>query len=212
MGFSVLQRGDLNHEILIWFLARDTETDATRGFGFWTGIEDITLTVESEVRDYAAGGSIVGVDAITASKGLSVETQRVVLSAIHSDIENMLRGYDARQAPCQIHVLRRDPLTNAKLGFDRPFKGFLNVAPITSGQIGGDAIAEAELLGSEYLLTKGLSSKKSHEAQQLRQGDPFMKYATTSGSETIYWGTRAYVPPTPAPTPAPGVGNWWDYG
>jgi len=219
MGYSVLGRGDLSHDILIAFDAAHKDTGELRDFGFWTGVENASFVVDGQPRTFVAGGSIVGMDKVTASKGLTVESQRLTLSALQVDVMDMLRGYEARLAPCRVYVARRDPVGNQLLGIDRVFKGFLNTVKVTSGQTDGHAFVRAALVGSEYLLTKGLSLKKSHAAQQNRQSDQFMKYATTTGKEPVYWGTRAYEPPAPSPflpggggSGSGGGGNPWDHG
>jgi len=131
--------------------------------------------------------------------GLVVRMQRLTLSPLSPEVAQMLRGYDPRLAPVEIHRALFYPESRELVAEPRRvFKGWIDQAPITTPAIGGAAMAEVSLASAARALTIPLAAKKSDETQRRRGGDRFRRYADVSGQVEVWWG-EARANPTPTP-------------
>jgi hypothetical protein len=131
--------------------------------------------------------------------GLVVRMQRLTLSPLSPEVAQMLRGYDPRLAPVEIHRALFYPESRELVAEPRRvFKGWIDQAPITTPEIGGAAMAEVSLASAARALTIPLAAKKSDETQRRRGDDRFRRYADVSGQVEVWWG-EARANPTPTP-------------
>lgn len=187
MPYPVVNNGALSIEVLLWIEAVDRGSHLPEALGLWTGDENQRFTIDSQQREYFGAGGVLDVPSIVSAAGFNVQSQSASLAILTPEVEQLIRGYDARQAPVEIHVARFDPETNVLLGIDRVFRGWLDKAPISSGQKSGSANLEVSLASNSRVLTRPSTLKKSDESQRQRGGDRFFKYADVSGSVPVYW-------------------------
>lgn len=174
---------------LLWVSARNRTTNALETLGLWTGAEDLAFVIDGETRGYVGAGAMLSIDPIIYSVGLEVRMQRMRLSSIDAAVEQLVRGYDARLAPIEMHVARFD-LSNGAL-IDTPelkLRGTVDEMPIHTPEQGGDGYIDMAIATQSRSLTRTLTVRKSDESQKLRGGDQFRKYADVSGKVTTYWG------------------------
>lgn len=189
MTFPVVERGPLAIDVLLWVVAKSRATGAAEAMGLWTGHDVISLTVEGAARTYYGAGTVLGINDIVSQMGTNVQMQSVRLNALTPEIEQMIQGYDARQAPVEIHLRRVDPETGAELDITRCFKGFLDGAPIATGAKGGSSALEAQLASSARNLTRTVALRRSDAShQRAHAGDGFFRHAAVSGSVPVWWG------------------------
>lgn len=188
MAFSNVLRGSVHADALFWIEARNVQTGSPETLGIWTGEYNRTFQIDGQPRDYVGGSGLLAISNLMSRVGIFVQRQSVELSGLKPEIETLMRGYDVRNAPVEIHSLRRDVETNEILATDLVFKGWLNKAPSTIGQIGGKAKIKCELVSSARLLTRKLALVKSDAIQSQQGGDEFMKYADVSGAAEVFWG------------------------
>lgn len=188
MAFSNLLRGAVHADALFWIEARNVQTGDPETLGVWTGSFDRQFEIDGETRPYVGAGGFLTIGNLMTRIGLFVQRQTVELSGLKPEIKNLLNGYDARQAPVELHSLRRDPETNEITAIDPIFKGWLNKAPSTVGQLGGKAKIKCQCVSSARLLTKKLALVKSDAIQSQQGDDEFMKYADVSGNAEVFWG------------------------
>lgn len=188
MSFAQIPRGPVVAEALIWFEAKNRETSEMETIGLWTGMRNASFMVDLVSRDYIGAGGLLEIDPIVSQAGLVVQSQTATLSGVAPEVELLIRGYDARQAPVEIHAARFDPDTNNLLGIDLVFSGWLDKAPVRTGRRGGKATVTATLVSSARELTRTLPIKRSDATQQLQSGDRFLQYSDVSGSVEIFWG------------------------
>ncbi|WP_174843492.1 hypothetical protein [Thalassococcus sp. S3] len=192
--------------LLFWIEARNRETDAVETIGLWTGDDHVTFAIDGQSRVYYGAGAILEIDPLVFEEGLNVRTQRLIVSAIAPEVEQMIRGYDPRLAPCEIHVAHFDPETGALIDApERVFKGNLDKAPITQPALGdGEATAELSLLGPAYQLRRTLPLKKSDQSLRARAPDDgFRKYTDLTGAIDTYWGEIKAAAPQAKPADPP---------
>lgn len=190
MTFPVVARGSVVAEALIWFEAKNRETDAAETVGLWTGARNQSFNIDGQTRQYMGAGGALSVEPLIAQKGLNVQSQTITLSGIAPEVEVLLRGYDARQAPVEIHLARFDSETNNLIGLDRVFRGWLDKAPVVSGRTRGTATVTCTLVSAARELTRTRPTKRSDATQKLQAGDRFLRFNTVSGAVKTYVGMK----------------------
>lgn len=192
MPFTAAARGDVIAETLIWVKAKEKATGNPVSIGFWTGAENRTFNVDLEARDYIGGGAALEVPDITTSIGLRIQSHNLTLSKLKGEAAEMVRTLDLRQADVELHSLRIDPETRQIIALDEVQLGFFNRVTITEGRKGGASRIVAAIVSTARWLTVSLPLKNSHEAQQKRGGDQFLKYAdatsSSGGAVKEFWG------------------------
>ena len=178
--------------VLVWIEALNRETGAAETIGLWNGADHRVFTIRGEERTYYGAGGLVAVDPITSRTGLGVRMQRIVFSPLAPEVEQLIRGYDARFAPVEIHRALFDPDTHNLV--DEPhrrFRGFLDkISPFKTGPKGDKVTIELQLASAARALTIPLSRKRSNETLRARApDDAFRKYTDVSGTITVKWGT-----------------------
>lgn len=176
-----------------------TSAGADKVFNFWTGPDDVTVSVvsaidgASEGRDYIGGGALVDVPAIVDGVGLDARSHEFGLNPLHTSIQDMVFGNNIRVAVVELHRGLRDPDTWALVS--TPFPYFLGRVDGLSHDVGaasGDTPAEARMtlmvIGNMIDLTRTNPALKSDEQQKLRSGDRIRRYADAAGSYPVAWG------------------------
>lgn len=181
--------------VTIW--PKDRETGVRTAFGFWTGDDPITTSVisgstgNSETRSYY-GGVNLSVPPIPRTSDLTVQSFEISLSQIADAVQTVLRGYDARLAPIEVHVWVLGA-SGAPVSAPEPeFIGIVDEAGITTPVAGGDGKASMTIVSEAMLmLTRKNPRKRSDEGQKRRSGDRFGRYSNTAGYTRVYWGEDA---------------------
>lgn len=180
---------------LVWFVARSLDGLSTQPFGFWNELDTATVSVlrgdtgTTENRVYEGDGSLLDISPIVLTSDLTVQSVTISLSQIHASVQNMVRGYDIRSAPVEIHRILFDPQTNQPVASAiSRFMGKVDKAPIgtpTPGQEGSIPITCRSILSE---LTRTNPAKKSDEHQKTRSGDRFRQYSGVA-DVPVFWGT-----------------------
>lgn len=177
--------------VLIWIIAKDRSTGAPTPLGLWNGDDVLSFTIGGVARTYYGAGALLGIDPIIYGSGTFVRTTRANLSPIAPEVAQVIRGYDPRLAPVEIHRALFDAETMALIAEPhRVFKGWIDEVRITTPEIGGDASCEVTMASAARALTRTLPLKKSDETQKLRGSDRFRRWADISALVDVYWGER----------------------
>lgn len=190
---------------LVWITARNIATGLPEALGLWSGEQDATLTVEGQNRTYTGAGGLLTVEPLTAGVGLSVRTHRLGLSAVAPEVEDLIKAYDTRFAPIEIHRAIFDAQTRQLIGVPhRRFRGVINGVLFPTETAGAAPSAMVDCVSETRVLTRGLAVKKSDASQRARGGDRIRRYGDISGAVPVYWGEMRFdaaVPPPVAPAP-----------
>lgn len=193
---------------LIWASAKNRTTGLIENVGFWGGDDDETFTINGASRLYLGAGRVIASDPIVQDIGLSIRTVSIQLSGIDEAVQQAYRGYDLWLAPVEIHEAYFDTVSHNLLAEpNRIFKGWLNEAPVATGEENGESSVEFVLASNSRALTLKLGVKKSDESLRQRYAtDAFFEYADVSGAVVWAWGeelkgTGAGSAPKPKPTP-----------
>lgn len=196
---------------LIWIKARNRDTGAVEAAGFWTGPYDQAFVVDGETRSYIGAGAALDIDDIPGGTGLDIRYITARL-AIVDEVEDVIRGYDPRLAPAEIHTVAFDLSTGNLISAPRRiFKGAVNETPITVPVEGGDAFLEVTLASSARELTRTLPLYRSDGEMRRRSGtDRFREHVSTTGIRQVAWGEAQVrsneVADAPAAKPASKAG------
>ncbi|MDE4059776.1 hypothetical protein [Phaeobacter gallaeciensis] len=196
-------RGGLVPQRLVWIKARNRSTGAVEAMGLCSGLDDLTLTLGGEVRTYLAVGALLQSEPITAGSGLAVRVHQLQLAAVAPEVEGLVKGYDTRFAPVEIHRVLFAPNSNQMAGVPHPvFRGMVNSIDFPTVEPGGSPSCTVEVVSETRVLTRTLATKKSDDSHKARGGDRFRRYGDISGAVPVYWGELRISPPAdPAPAP-----------
>ncbi len=194
-------RGGIIARRMVWIEARNRETGLPETLGLWAGEDDIATVVEGQLRTYLGVAGLMQGEPITAGTGLSVRVHQLRLAAIDRRVEDLVKGYDTRFAPVEIHRAILDPETQALQGAPhRIFRGLVNSIDFPEAEPGADPMCTVEVVSETRLLTRTLALKKSDESQRARGDDRLRRYGDISGVVPVYWGELyAAAPADPAP-------------
>ncbi|WP_265518973.1 hypothetical protein [Nitratireductor luteus] len=185
-----------------WVTVRDRVDGSEEEVGLWSGDDTITVDVISGqtglpvTRTYV-GGVDLQVGNIPRVSDMTIQTIDVSVSAIDSTVQLMVRGYDARLAPVEIHTGVLDPDTRLPVSpAEVEFLGQIDEAPIETAAVGGESrIPFAVRSDGILMLTRTNPKKRSYEAQKRRQGDEWGLYANSVGTWRVPWGEEAQGTP-----------------
>jgi hypothetical protein len=175
--------------------AKDRGTGAIEELCLWTGHVPVTAPVKrpsdgtSDNRDFQAAGAILSIQSIPAGMQTEVRTIRIKLSKLSPAALNIIRSYDAKMAPIEIHRGLFDPDTRQLVS---PalcrFDGYINSAPLKTPKVKGEGYIELECVSRSRILTRTSGMLFSLETLKLRAGDLFGKFLDVAGAWRVWWG------------------------
>lgn len=197
--------------VLVWVTARNRTSGLPEQIGLWNGGYDRSFTINGVARTYVGAGALMQIPPLVYQVGLAVRMHRLTMSPIDQAVANLVRGYDTRLGPIEIHRAVFDPNTTLLVSEPhRLFKGIVDEMEETRGA-NGEIRLECTVASSSRYLTRTLTLKRSDESQKLRTGDRFLRYADVSGEVDVYWGENregSAGSGGPAPMPfVPGFGG-----
>lgn len=184
-------QSDIVAHVLLWIAARNRDTGATETIGFWTGDDHQVFTIQGEARTYYGAGDVLEVPPLTYEAGLRVRMHRFGLASLAPEVALMLRGYEPRLAPIDVHRALFYA-SNGALAADphRVLSGSIDEAQITVPETGGQGSASITVASSARALTRSLPICKSDAQLQKRAGDRFRRHVDVSGSVEVFWGSK----------------------
>ena len=189
-AYNAARRGQWRF-VLLWVVPRDRNTGALEPTGFWTGPHDQQFVINGETRTYFGAGAALGVDDIPGGTGLDIRYVSAQLG-LRSEAEEVIRGFDPKLAPVEVHTVAFDLDTGNLISEPRRiFKGNVNETPITTPAEGGDFSLEITLASSARALTRTLPLYRSDSELRRRSGtDRFRNHVSTSGLRQVAWGEK----------------------
>ena len=183
---------------MIHVLARNRETGAQEALGLWQGDDHLTLAIGDVNRTYYGAGGLIGVEPIRAGIGLEVRMLQVALSPLTPEVAQLLRGYDTRLAPAEVHrgllSLETGQLIAEPI---RVFRGWVDEVKLKTGEVGGTGAvgdtgeATVTLASAARGLTRALTLTRSDaEMRRRNAGDRFRDYADIAGEVGVWWGEK----------------------
>lgn len=181
---------------LVWIKARNLATNQFETLGLWTGVEPGTFAVDGETRTYVPADGALHSEPVSSVGNLEVRMHQLQMAAIAPEVEELIKAYDTRFAPIEMHRAFFDPETRQLVSSPhRVLRGQINKVDFPRAEVGGDPICTLEIASDTRDLTRVLNQKKSHSAQAARSDDQFRKYGDVSQSVPVYWGEKRVSTP-----------------
>lgn len=162
---------------------------------FWTGDEDVEMTVVSGLNGLPSARLFYGavelrVGSIPRVSDLTIQTITVSLNVFADPVAQLVRGYDIRLAKVEIWDMLLDPTSRRPISTPQlVFLGEVDGSPIETPEVDGEASVKLKCVSDAIsMLTRKNYTKSSYEAQKLRGGDEWGKYANTVKTWRIPWG------------------------
>lgn len=165
--------------------------DGVNTFGFYNDI-DPSVSVDvidgqtgsTVARTYEGAGALQNISDIPLTVGLNIYKVTVNLSNIHPTVQNMVRGYNLRNAWVEIHRGLIDPATGRLV--DPPMLHFMGtVNQANPRRPGGIAVTVTSITNE---LTRTNPALFSDATIRRRGGDRFLRYADIMGDVKVTWG------------------------
>jgi hypothetical protein len=183
---------------MIHVVARNRATGGQETLGLWQGDDHLTIAINGVNRSYFGAGTLIGMEPIRAGIGLEVRMLQLALCPLTPEVALMLRGYDARLAPAEIHrgllSLETGQLIAEPI---RVFRGWVDEVKIRTGavsetgEVSGNSEATVTLASAARGLTRALTLTRSDaEMRRRNAGDRFRAYTDIAGEVGVWWGEK----------------------
>jgi len=177
---------------MVHVIGRNRQTGAQEALGLWQGDDHLTIAIDGVNRTYYGAGALIGVEPIRAGIGLEVRMLQATLSPLTPEVALLLRGYDTRLAPAEVHrgllSLQTGQLIAEPI---RVFRGWVDEVKIRTGEVGGTSEATVTLASAARGLTRALTLTRSDtEMRRRNAGDRFRDYADIAGEVGVWWGEK----------------------
>lgn len=178
--------------MLIWPADREAPSVRTP-IGIWAGEDAEDILVQDMVTGVATTRTfytgLLGHDDITEAVGLEVRSLGVSLSRLEPAVRVAFYEKNPRGAAAQLYTRAYDPDTGRPVaGLPEPlWSGFVDTAPDSRPEPGGDSVIRAGLVSTASLLTITSADTKSDAAQRRRMGDRFRRYKSTTADWEVPW-------------------------
>lgn len=177
---------------MVHVIARNRETGLPEALGLWQGDDHLTIAIGEINRTYYGAGGLIGVEPIRAGIGLEVRMLQLALSPLTPEVAQLIRGYDARLAPAEVHrgllSLESGQLIAEPI---RVFRGWVDEVKIRTGEVGSTGEAMVTLASAARELTRALTLTRSDaEMRRRNPSDPFRSYTDVAGEVGVWWGEK----------------------
>ena len=175
---------------MVHVIARNRATSVQEALGLWQGDDHLTIAIGGANRTYYGAGALIGVEPIRAGIGLEVRMLQLALSPLTPEVAQLLRGYDARLAPAEVHRALLSLETGQLIAEPiRVFRGWVDEVKIRTGEVGGTGEATVTLASAARGLTRALTLTRSDaEIRRRNAGDAFRRYTDIAGEVGVWWG------------------------
>lgn len=193
---AIRDRTAIRPRNFIVITAKDRVTGDPSVRCFWDEAETVAVNVIDEVGDtvshnFVGDGAILNVDPIPMRIGLEVRTIQIVLSALHGEVQNLVRGDEPRGAKVEIYRGLLSKSSGLLVAAPRiRFLGKINEAPIDTAAVGGESTVTLRVVSHTRELTRTNPAKKSDAQQKRRSGDRFRRHSGKAAQwlADVWWG------------------------
>ena len=162
------------------------ENNNTVTLGYWSGLHDLTITIDGEARFYEGVGPALQPEAFREETGTTVSRHRTVVEGLGPMGRVFFRSLDVQQAAIELHHI----MTSAGglvIGTRRMARGVVDRADLEIGANGVSAEVAVEMSSEAMAGTRVLQAMKSHAHYLERGGDTSMEYASLKDAEGDRW-------------------------
>lgn len=213
---NALAARELAARDFIWFIARDRVTGDPVSSGVWSDIGNVTATVidpdtgSNSDRAFYGSGTLIQCSDIPLVSNMTVQNVTITMSQIDDIVEQLVRGYDIKQARVEIYRGLFDPNSRAMVSpaFCR-FVGFVDGLQITTPSENSDGGVVLTCTSYTQELTRSNPDTRSDASQKRRSAtDDFFADAAAVGNWEHFWGKKKGSVKTVKPKGLFGLGNF----
>ena len=172
---------------LIWARPIDRATGLRVGIGFWTGIDNDNRTIAGETRLYFGAQGAIDMPPLRTAKGLDIQTIDIGM-AVTPEAEFLVRGYEPRLAPLDIHIEVTDPADNSLIERSLQWRGTIDTIDLPTPALGGERMMTVRCATTARRGTLTRQGFKSNQTQVGRSGDRFRAYGSLGNVVSDAWG------------------------
>ena len=192
---EALQQGALKERKFYTITAPPFGVGATGTAHFWNDLGLFTCFVVDGIagvpveRTFTGSGTLISCSAVPLTADLNPRNVTITLNQTDRRIDSLVRGYNLRNAYCQIHSGLFDPQSHAMISPGVcEFTGFVDGCTIRSPSAGSAGSVELRIVSHTRETTRAGYATRSQADQQFRNAsDTLMKYTSIIGAVQIYW-------------------------
>lgn len=192
---AALQARQLMARDFIWFVVRDG-AGAPVNDGYWSDFGTITADVINpetglaQAREFFGAASLIAISAITLSSDITVQRATVTLSQCADRVNELIRGYDCKQARVEIFRGMYNTDTRGMVAPAVPrFVGFIDHIEIKTPSENEQGAVVLTCVSHTQEMTRSNTDTRSDASQKRRSAtDNFYQDTATVGSQEFFWG------------------------
>jgi hypothetical protein len=197
-NFTLLQQRILMPRDFLWIKARALDTGAPFNYGFWSDVGDVQAQVLNpdtglpNTRNFEGSGSLIQISDIPLVANISVQNVAISMSQLDPGVENIIRGYDMKQAGIEIYRGLFNPESRQLVepAFCR-WIGFVDIVNIKTPKENDAGSIELTCASHTQEMLRSNPDTRSNESQKKRHPtDNFYQDTTVVGEWEHFWGTR----------------------
>ncbi|UXN62913.1 hypothetical protein N8E89_09310 [Phyllobacterium sp. A18/5-2] len=198
-NLALLQARQLVARDFLWIKARELGTGVPFNYGFWSDVGDVQAQVINPdtglavTRNFEGSGSLVQISDIPLVANITVQQVSISMSQLDPGVENIVRGYDLKQAGVEIYrglldVASRQLLVPALCRF----VGFVDSVSIKTPKENDAGSIDLTCASHTQEMTRANPDTRSNDSQKRRSAtDNFYQDVTTVGETEFFWGSKA---------------------
>jgi len=198
-NYAALQARQLVARDFLWLVARDRSTGANFSYGFWSDVGDVSAPILNpntglaETRNFEGSGTLIQISDIPLVANLTVQTITISMNQIDPAVENIVRGYDLKQAQVEVYRGLFSPVSRQLVApAVNRFIGYVDQVEIKTPKEGEEGGITLTCASHSHEFTRYNPSTRSHEDQKLRDpNDDFFVDASTVGEWEHFWGQKS---------------------
>lgn len=156
---------------------------------------DLGIPVE---RTWTGSGTLVQISEIPLVSNLTVQSITIALSQVDSNIDRIIREYDAKQGRAEVYRGLFDPVSRQLVApAECRFVGFIDQVEVTTPSEGNEGGVTLTCTSHTQELTRSNTETRSDASQRLRDpNDAFYKDTAVVSDWEVFWGSKKGKMPT----------------
>lgn len=181
--------GRPNYHLAVVLTPKDLTTGNPVTVGYWTGWEDISLSLGGVSQTLFATKGALDADNAVAETGTNIRNHNVSINGLSQQGVDLIQAYDLRFRPATLWQLCFTQGSQF-MGARTIMTGKVDKQKLTIGAKGRASRLSITIASSAREGTRTLALKKSHASYLLRDGDTAAEYASLTDVDSDYWGPK----------------------
>lgn len=194
----MLESNQLEPRDFMTIFARRRDTGEIISDSMWSDVGDINANVVDpdtgaiQTRSFYGSGNLVKISDIPLVSNMSVQNVNISLSHLAANAEELIRGYDVRQAVVQIFrgLFNPGSGTMTEPAYPR-FVGFIDNVEVVTPREGDEGSINLTCASHTQEVTRANSATRSGSSQRVvNSTDAFYDDSASTAEWKIWWGQK----------------------